>query len=331
LPSGSSSASHGARSVQSPGETASSPAQGAGAPTPGAGAGLGVGAAGLFPFASAGGGVWEATFPCTSARDAPAPPQGIPTARGDPDGDGDGDGDDDDTGGSLSHDTELSEEQELEGWITRPITCDAARGCHFHDALDTLLRRAFDRHTWSIEYRCVVYHHRHGLYPDQWEATCLVRRPDNDLRGAEAFSEHYSITKRDTAEAAMQDAARRALSQYCSLFSGVADGLDLKYYPRRSSGSARGVIVSPVGEGNPRLNSMVNLTAVLNTELDHALDELGKVRAEVAELRAECAACHYLDGGSPTPIGIQHPYRSPPHGRFEYGTPDCRTQIDLDP
>jgi hypothetical protein len=86
-----------------------------------------------------------------------------------------------------------------------------------------------------------------------------VRRPDDDLRGAEAFSEHYSITERDTAEAAMQDAAQRALSQYCSLFSGVADGLDLKYYPRRSTGSAGGVIVSPVGEGNPRLSSMVNL------------------------------------------------------------------------
>jgi hypothetical protein len=26
-----------------------------------------------------------------------------------------------------------------------------------------------------------------------------VRRPDDDLRGAEAFSEHYSITERDTA------------------------------------------------------------------------------------------------------------------------------------
>jgi hypothetical protein len=41
---------------------------------------------------------------------------------------------------------ELSEEQEPEGWIARPITRDAARGCHFHNALDTL-RRAFDRHT----------------------------------------------------------------------------------------------------------------------------------------------------------------------------------------
>jgi hypothetical protein len=123
-----------------------------------------------------------------------------------------------------------------------------------------------------------------------------VRRPDDDLWGAEAFSGHYYITERDTAEAAMQDAAPRAFSQYCSLFSGVANGLNLKYYPRRSTGSAGCVIASPVGEGNPRLNSLVNLAVVLKTELDHTLDELGKVWAEVAELRAECAAHHYLDG-----------------------------------
>jgi hypothetical protein len=129
----------------------------------------------------------------------------------------------------------------------------------------------------------------------------------------------------------MQDVARQALSQYCSLFSGVADDPDLKYYPCRSTGSAGGVIVSPVGEGNPRLSSMVNLVAMLNTELDHALDELGKVRAEVVELCVECVAHHYLDGGSPALIGIQHPYHSPPRGRFDYGTLDCRTRIDLDP
>jgi hypothetical protein len=29
----------------------------------------------------------------------------------------------------------------------------------------------------------------------------------------------------------MQDAARRALSHYCSVFGGVADSLNLKYYP----------------------------------------------------------------------------------------------------
>jgi hypothetical protein len=67
----------------------------------------------------------------------PAPPQGIPAAGGDPDGD--------DDGGSLIHNMELSEEQNLEGWIARPNTRDTALGCHFHDALDTLLRQAFDR------------------------------------------------------------------------------------------------------------------------------------------------------------------------------------------
>jgi hypothetical protein len=76
---------------------------------------------------------------------------------------------------------------------------------------------------------------------------------------------------------------------------------------------------------------MVNLAVVLNTELDYTLDELGKVRAEVAELRAKCAVRHYLDGGSPAPVGIHHPYRSAPRGRFDYGTLDCRTRIDLDP
>jgi hypothetical protein len=49
---------------------------------------------------------------------------------------------------------------------------------------------------------------------------------------------------------------------------------------------------------------MVNLVAVLNTELDHTLDKLGKVRVEVAELHAERATHHYLDGGSPAPVGI---------------------------
>jgi hypothetical protein len=148
-------------------------------------------------------------------------------------------GDPDNGGGdsSSSHDTDFSADQEPEGWVARPITHDAAHGCHFHDALDTLLRRALDRRTWSIEYRCVVFQHSRGVYPDRWEATCLVRCPENSLPGAEVCSEHYSISDRYSAKAAMQDAARRALSHYCSVLGGVADGLNLKYYPRRPSGS----------------------------------------------------------------------------------------------
>jgi hypothetical protein len=253
----------------------------------------------------------------------PAPPLSAPAAGGDPN---DGGGDD-----NSSHITDLSADQELEGWVARPITCDATRGCHFHDALDTLLRRALDRRTWSIEYRCVVFQHSRGVYPDRWEATCLVHRPENSLQGAEVCLEHYSISERDSAEAAMQDVARRALSHYCPVLGGVADGLNLKYYPRRPSGRTGGVVVSPVGEDNPRLSNTVNLAVVLNTELDHALDELSRARAEIAQLRAERVEHHHLEDGSPAPVRTQHPYRSPRCGHQAYGNPDCRTRINLEP
>jgi hypothetical protein len=213
----------------------------------------------------------------------------------------------------------------------RPITRDATRGCHFQDALDTLLRQALDRRTWSIEYRCVVFQHSRGVYPDRWEVTCLVRRPANSLWGAEICSEHYSISEQDSAEAAMQDVARRALLHYCSVLGGVADGLNLKYYPRRPSGSTGGVVVSPVGEDNPMLSNTVNLAIVLNTELDHTLDELIRARAEIAQLQAERAEHRHLEDGSPAPIGTQHPYRSPQRGHHAYGNPDCRTKINLEP
>jgi hypothetical protein len=98
------------------------------------------------------------------------------------------------------------------------------------------------------------------------------------------------------------------------VLGGVADGLNLKYYPRRLSGSTGGVIVSPVGEDNSRLSSTVYLAVVLNTELDHALDKLSRARAEITQLRTERVEHRHLEDGSPAPVGTQHPYRSPRRG-----------------
>jgi hypothetical protein len=39
----------------------------------------------------------------------------------------------------------------------------------------------------------------------------LVCHPDDDLRGAKAFSEHYSTTERETIEVAMQDVVWRVI------------------------------------------------------------------------------------------------------------------------
>jgi hypothetical protein len=91
------------------------------------------------------------------------------------------------------------------------------------------------------------------------------------------------------------------------------------------------VIVTTIDDGNPRLNNTVNLVVVLNTKLDHSLDELSRARAEIAQLRAKRAGRRHLEYGSPTPAGTQHPYHSSPCGHLVYGTPDCRTKINLDP
>jgi hypothetical protein len=73
----------------------------------------------------------------------PAPPLSAPAAGVAAGGDPDDEGDDD----SSSFSIDLSANQESEGWVARPITRDAAHGCHLHDALDTLLRQALDRRT----------------------------------------------------------------------------------------------------------------------------------------------------------------------------------------
>jgi hypothetical protein len=79
------------------------------------------------------------------------------------------------------------------------------------------------------------------------------------------------------------------------------------------------------------LSSTVNLAAVLNMELDHALDNLSRARAEIAQLWAERAEHHHLEDGSPAPVGTQHPFRSPRRGHQTYGDPDCRTRMNPEP
>jgi hypothetical protein len=91
------------------------------------------------------------------------------------------------------------------------------------------------------------------------------------------------------------------------------------------------MVVSPIGEDNARLSSTVNLAAVLNTELDHTLDELSRAHAEITQLRVECAEHRHLADGSLVPVGTQHPYRLPRHGHYVYGNPDCWTWINLEP
>jgi hypothetical protein len=76
------------------------------------------------------------------------------------------------------------------------------------------------------------------------------------------ISKNNSISKRKNMQAAMKDVARTGLSYFCSEY-GVGDGLNIKYYSCHPSGSEAGAIVSPVGEGNPRLIAETNIVGIL--------------------------------------------------------------------
>jgi hypothetical protein len=158
---------------------------------------------------------------------SPAPPLGTPAtgvaAGGDPN---DGDGND----GSSSHNTDLSEKLDRRDGSPDPLLVTSLAG------VTSMMR--------SIP--CCAGPLTGKLGPSSitvWSTstvvTCLVRRPEDGLWGAEVCSEYYSVFERYSVEAAMQDAARRELSQYCSVFSGVAYGLYLRYYPRRPFGNTK--------------------------------------------------------------------------------------------
>ena len=70
-------------------------------------------------------------------------------------------------------------------------------------------------------------------------------------------------------------------------------------------------------------------------EVGKAIAVIGEQGEEVpegeAEYPTEVSEDDAQEEGSPAPIRTQHPYRSPPHGQHAYGTPDCRTKIDLEP
>jgi hypothetical protein len=112
-------------------------------------------------------------------------------------------------------------------------------------------------------------------------AWCVVRRTTSRVRrSSQSTTLSLSGTQLRQLCKIPHGVRFRTIAQ-CSGGGGVANCLNLRYYPHRPSGSIGGMVVSPVGEDIPRLSSTVNLAAVLNTELDHALDELSRARAEI--------------------------------------------------
>ncbi|CAN6371960.1 unnamed protein product [Urochloa humidicola] len=100
-----------------------------------------------------------------------------------------------------------------------------------------------------------------------------------------------------------------------------------KWYPRRKRGRAACTIASTAEVGNAQLGAQVALTAVLNTELDAALEENSRLRErlDTAYSRIEVMEEHFM--GAPAPRSPTYRAESPPRKRTYYGDAAGRTTV----
>jgi hypothetical protein len=100
---------------------------------------------------------------------------------------------------------------------------------------------------------------------DYYTSRVYIRRPLNDTEGWRYCSSHHSTAQFSTDDAAVNDAARRALWSICNANRVQLFHSEYRHVPRRASGTEETVV--PAG-GNDRIDVLARVTAALNTDLE---------------------------------------------------------------
>ncbi|WVZ93995.1 hypothetical protein U9M48_039939 [Paspalum notatum var. saurae] len=133
----------------------------------------------------------------------------------------------------------------------------------------------------------------------------------------------HALTRRNSFEAAISDAAREALTTLCHTHYDDVAMTSRRYNPYRSTERLDAWIANPEAEHNPRLESTLEYLATLNTEYNAALDELDMVRYENRKLRAWVA--HGVEPANEEPVDdlADALHRK----KARYNDPEARTYI----
>lgn len=251
-------------------------------------------------------------------------------AAGDPDdGDDSGSSDDEDSSQQDSNSYEDEEEDPTEErWKRTKVSRDSGDS-FFHEELMKILWKAYGKRRAGVEYDCYHYCYSTVRYPVRWEAVCKVRVNDDDLAGVRELSVHWSRSPRETAAAAIQDAARQAFLKYYGLHFHLVQNKKERYYPRRVPGRAGCTIASTMHQGSATLDTTVNMTAVLHTELECAIDELHAAHEEIRKLREENDEMRAERGGPVTVNREEDAPVAPARPRLIYGSREAETRMDL--
>jgi hypothetical protein len=204
-------------------------------------------------------------------------------------------------------------ETQLEGWICTH---------HHNDGGDLPFPRLFrealhdlDRDHWTPIYVGTRYRHQH--FPEEWEVTVVVTAAD-EYGGRIEHLRHKAPARRSSFAAGMADAAKEALTNFCSMFGPALGDTAYRYFPRRPLTEPSTLVASAAKENNPRLNALVRYVALLNSEYDAVLHELQEQRHLTTALRAELGEDedNYIDCAA-----------VPPRKKLRYNDPRGRTHL----
>jgi hypothetical protein len=149
--------------------------------------------------------------------------------------------------------------------------------------------------------------------------------PLNDTDGWTYRSSHHSTAHFSLDDAAVNDAARRALWSLCNAKREHLYGSEC-HVPRRASGTEETIV--PAG-GDDRIDILARVTVALNTDLEGATTEMDRYHEELQAAQAKIARLEAQLAGLRLPQEVvpYHTTASPPRKRLRYGTAEATTRL----
>jgi hypothetical protein len=241
---------------------------------------------------------------------------------GDPDDSSDDSGDDE--GGNNANGNPVEEEDEdprYHGAVYHKHSTEDENG-----QFCILLREVLQHLGYTMKPLYVMKHFSEPGMRDYYTSRVYIRMPLNDADGWRYRSSHHSIAHFSTDDAAVNDAARRALWSICNEKRARLFNSEYRHVPRRASGTEETVV--PAG-GDDRINILACVTAALNTDLEGATTEMDRYHEELQAAQAKIARLEAQLAGQRPPQEVVpcHTTASPPRKRLRYGTAEATTHL----
>jgi hypothetical protein len=141
-----------------------------------------------------------------------------------------------------------------------------------------LLREVLQHLGYTMGLLYVTKHFSEPGMRDYYTSRVYIRAPLNDTDGWRYRSSHHSTTHFSSDDAAVNDAARRALWSLWNAQRERLHGSEFRHVPRRVSGSEETVV--PAG-GDDHIDVLARVTAALNTDLEGATTEMDRYHEEL--------------------------------------------------